>query len=135
MKRFKVSIIMMLMLMLFTVSCSKKKETYYYIGKGDYWLATYSITEVNHTYYDSLVIQYLVFRDETNEERIGPIEFVLKGNAMELSSTDPQDLKGVASLHTSAAYNAEVIKIKFEKSLILTVTWKDMQETIILNRY
>ncbi|QUH18436.1 hypothetical protein [Alkaliphilus sp. B6464] len=46
----------------------------------------------------------------------------------------PQELKGVANLHTGSRMNADVIKITFDKDIELTVKWQGKSETIKLAR-
>ena len=109
---------------------------YFYTGQSTSWLATYSITKAKSSYYDSLSIQFL-FDENNNEserEKIGPIEYVLNGNSMKMESSYPQELKGVANFHTGSRVNAEAFKITFDKELELTVKWKEKSEIIKLKR-
>lgn len=133
----KLLIILMLFLLLTLSSYSKDNDTYIYVGNGQSWLATYSLIKIDSNYYDSLSIQYL-FDDNNSSnitEKISPIEFCLKGNSIELSTSYPQVLRGVASLHTSTIYNSEAVKITFDDYVELTVYWNDTKETFKLHLY
>lgn len=135
-KIFSISLLI-LFLCLTLCSCSKDKDTYIYVGRGESWLATYSLIKIDSNYYDSLSIQYLF--DENNianpTEKISPIEFCLKGNSIELSTAYPHDLKGAATLHTGTIYNSETVIITFDAHVDLTISWQDKKETFKLHQY
>jgi hypothetical protein len=137
MKKILIISILVLFLWLALCSCSKDKDTYIYVGKGQSWLATYSLIKIDSNYYDSLSIQYLFDENNSNNitEKVSPIEFCLKGNSLELSTSYPRDLEGVASLHTSTIYNSDALKITFDDYVELTIYWKDKKETFKLYLY
>lgn len=112
----------------------EKKDTYFYIGQSKSWLATYSVTKVNSSYYDSLSIQYLFDDNESETGKIGPIEYQLNGNSIKTQSSYPQELQGVANFHTGSSMNADVIKITFDKDVELNVKWQGKNETLKLKR-
>ncbi|MDP4193190.1 MAG: hypothetical protein Q8858_16615, partial [Bacteroidota bacterium] len=101
---------------------TENKDTYFYFGQSYSWFATYSITKVKASYYDSLSMQYL-FDDNSNDqtEKIGPIEYELIGNPMKIQSSYPQELQGFANFHTGSRMNISDIKITFDKDIELTV--------------
>ena len=135
-KIFSISVLILLLILTLYSCSSKDKDTYIYVGKSQSWLATYSIIKVGTNYYDSLSIQYM-FDDENSilTEKISPVEFHLKGNSTELSTSYPQDLKGVANLHTGTIYNSETILFTFDDYVELTICWKDKEETFKLSLY
>ncbi|WP_217591939.1 hypothetical protein [Cohnella sp. GbtcB17] len=80
-----------------------------YYGKGEEWLATFSIFKVNHLLFDSIYIQNI------GEDRgaKGPIEYKLVGgDGFKFESQYPQELQGVRSFHTSSESNSDIVSIK-----------------------
>lgn len=134
MKKIRILSFLVILLLYTMHSSSQDINTYFYAGKGHSWLATYSLIQVGSIYYDSLYIQYLFDPIEIphQEERIGPIEYILAGNSLEMSSSYPQDLKGVASFHTASAYNSDIIRITFDENIELTISWKNNIENFKL---
>lgn len=131
--------ILMIVIILSLGGCSnnkdiEKKDTYYYIGQSKSWLATYSVTKVKSSYYDSLSIQYLFDDNESEATKIGPIEYQLNGNSIKTQSSYPQELQGVANFHTGNRMNADVIQITFGKDVELNVKWQGKNETVKLKR-
>lgn len=113
----------------------ENKDTHFYFGQSNSWLAVYTITKVKSSYYDSLSIQY-IFDDNNNNqtEKIGPIEYELTGNSMKIGSSSPQELQGTANFHTGSRMNVNNVKVTFDKEIILTVKWQDKSETLKLER-
>lgn len=116
-------------------SKAAKNDTYFYMGQGNSWLATYSIIKVKSSYYDSLSIQYL-FDDnaKSKEEKVGPIEYKLIGNSMELKSSYPQELHGVCNFHNGSKMNVDIFKVAFDNYVELIVKWQGKSEIIKLER-
>ncbi|WP_069650088.1 hypothetical protein [Caloranaerobacter ferrireducens] len=116
----------------------KNENNIFYTGQGEKWFATYSISKVNSSYFESLYIQYLVDRTtiEKNkeEQNIGPIEYKLVGNSMKLESSFPQKLKGIGNFHTATEMNAELFNTDYGDELILEIKWKDKTEKLYLKK-
>lgn len=116
----------------------KNENNIFYTGQGEKWFATYSISKVNSSYFESLYIQYLVDRTtiEKNkeEQNIGPIEYKLVGNSMKLESSFPQKLKGIGNFHTATEMNAELFSTDYGDELILEIKWKDKTEKLYLKK-
>lgn len=114
---------------------NKSKGTDFYLGQGNSWIAIYSITKIESSYYDSLSIQYIFDDNSKNQiEKIGPIEYELTGNSMKIESSSPQELQGAANFHVGSRMNAHYIKLSFEDNIELTVKWQGKSETIKLER-
>lgn len=130
----------MVVVLLSLCGCSRNikvedKNTYFYFGQSKSWFATYSITKDKSSYYDSLSIQYLFDDNNKNQtEKIGPIEYQLTGNSMKSQSSSPQELQGVAYLHTGSRMNIDAVKITFDKDIELIVKWQGKNETVKLQR-
>ena len=141
MKKVFLNILGITILLLSLMGCANRKttednNTYFYIGQSNRWIATYSITKVKSTYYDSLSIQYIFDNNDPNEknQKIGPIEYQLNGNSMKTESSFPQELQGVGSFHTGSIINADAFDITFDKKMELSIQWQDKKESIELKR-
>lgn len=133
----KILCFLIVVVLLSLTGCSKEnKNTYFYFGQNDTWIATYSITKAKASYYDSLSIQYLfdINESKSQTQKIGPIEYLLKGNSMKEQSSYPQELQGIGNFHTGCRMNADITKIKFDKDIELTVKWQGRSEIIKLKR-
>jgi len=133
------SVLMILSIMSLTGFYKKSEiensDTYFYYGESSSWFATYTITEDKSSYYDSLTIQYLFDEDEEKQiVKIGPIEYQLNGNSMEMKSSYPQELQDVANFHTGTRMNADMFEITFNEEMELLVNWQDKNETVKLQR-
>lgn len=130
------NLIRFLVIMLFIAGCSVQEEmiegSAFYVGNSEHWLATYSISKVEETYYDSMTLQYL-FGNEGIVE-VGPVEFELQGNGQLLSAQYPKNLEGVGGLHTNSVSNANFISLELNQEMDLMVKWKNQTETIKLKR-
>lgn len=130
------SFLIVVVLLSLTGCSNENKDTYFYFGQSNTWIATYSITKAKASYYDSLSIQYLFDNNESKSQtkKIGPIEYQLNGNSMKEQSSSPQELQGIGYFHTGCRMNADITKIKFDKDIELTVKWQGKNEIIKLNR-
>ncbi|MBB6638202.1 hypothetical protein [Cohnella thailandensis] len=122
---------------LLLTACNDKSETQneaVYLGKGEEWLATYSLFKVNHSWFDSLYIQNI---GEDRGSKIGPIEYrLIGGEGFEMASQYPLELQGVRSLHVSSEMNADFFTIhpNDEGVFELSITKTDGQtETLALS--
>lgn len=109
-----------------------------YMGRGDKWLATYTITKVKDSYYKSLYIQYIadinkITKNNGNQD-IGPIEYELNGSTMVLSSSYPQELKGIGNFHTAIVTSSKLTSFRVDDVIELEVKWQDKSEKIVLKR-
>lgn len=87
----------------------EQQDEVVYYGKGEEWLATFSLFKVNRSMFESLYIQNI------GEDRgaKGPIEYQLVGgDGFKFESQYPQELQGVRSFHTSSESNSDVVSIK-----------------------
>lgn len=109
-----------------------KDGTTFYVGKGESWLATYSISKIEETYYESFTIQYLFGNEGIME--VGPIGFELVTSNGTWESSDLQVLQGVGSFHTSSISNADMIQLELDQELDLTIRWEDRTESMKLER-
>lgn len=139
----KFLIISVIMILLFVVIWklreSNYKDTYFYYGQGDTWMATYTVSEINSTYYETIYIQYLYDSDiserqlEKISKEIGAIEYRLIGNSQEISSAFPQELNVYLNYQ-----HAKFIKVdqeyKTERTMNITINWQDKEENITLKR-
>ncbi len=57
----------------------KNRDITFYAGQGETWMATYSISNVDSIYYDSLTIQHIFDEKERDAPSFGPIEYELTG--------------------------------------------------------
>lgn len=133
----KLILVVFVLTLILLPGCSKmnksKDDSYFYVGHGDSWLATYSLVKIEDKYYDSLVIQHIM--RETKDERlekIGPIEYELVTDYLIRSSSYPRELDGNAYLHTGSIMNEEIPKFPLGKTVELTVKWKGNEELITL---
>lgn len=130
--------ILMMVFIVSLVGCSNKKntdDTYFYLGQSDSWLVTYTISKVESSYYNSLSIQYIFDENIDNDtEKIGPIEYQLKGNSMEIESSYPQELQGIGYFHVGSRMNADLFKVTFDKQIDLSIQWLEYNESIKLIR-
>lgn len=114
----------------------KNEKNLFYTGQGEKWFATYSVSKVNSSYFDSLYIQYLSDRTTTEkskeEQNIGPIEYQLVGNSMKIESLSPQKLKGIGNFHIASEMNSEFFNFYDGDELSLEIKWKDKREIIKL---
>lgn len=103
-----------------------------YFGKGEAWLATFSVFQVNQSLFDSLYIQYI---GGNREEKIGPIEYSLAGDGFKSESQYPQELQGVRSFQVSTEANADIFSFKPNEDGVytLTVKYKGGTETLTLS--
>ena len=106
--------------------------TTFYVGKSESWLATYSISKIEETYYESFTFQYLFGNEGTMD--IGAIEFELVTSNGTWESSDLQVLQGVGSFHTSSISNADIIQLELDQEIDLTIKWKDQTEIMKLER-
>jgi hypothetical protein len=136
-------LITLFVLVLLTISgCTKAQEDtnsnyYFYAGQSNTWLATYTISKVNTSYYDSLCVQYLFSQnvsEKNTDLKIGPIEYKLVGNSLTTQSSHPQKLQGVANFHTGSRMNAEIVKVSLDKEIALTIKWQGKSESIKLKK-
>ncbi|WP_090108776.1 hypothetical protein [Cohnella sp. OV330] len=116
--KYRILLFLVLSFQLFLSACTSKEadndtkeqsdEVVYY-GKGEEWLATFSIFKVNRSMFDSIYIQNI----GENRGAKGSIEYQLVGgDGFKFESQYPQELRGVRSFHTSSEFNSDVISIK-----------------------
>ena len=132
----RLEVFLILMMLIFT-SCSmhsKEKDAYFYLGKSNTWLVTYSVTKVASSYYDSLSIQYIFDNNEDNLDKIGPIEYQLSDSSRSLVSSFPQQLQGIGYFHAGSRMNADIFKITFDKEMVFAIQWQGNTEKFKLNR-
>ena len=112
-----------------------RSDNIIYIGNSETWLGTFTVSNIDSIYYNSLVIQS-VFDEKTDSQKeiIGKIEYKLIGDDMTFESTFPQNLEGTGYFHVGSKTSAEVFDIEFKDSMKLTVIWNDKEETIDLMR-
>ena len=132
----KTIMVMVLGIIVLLSGCSSdgriEDGTTFYVGKGESWLVTYSISKVEETYYESLTIQYLFGNEGIME--VGPIEFELITSSGTWESSDLQILQGVGSFHTSSISNADMIQLELDQEIDLTIRWEDRTESMKLER-
>lgn len=93
-----------------------------YFGKGEEWLATYSVFKVNNSLFDSIYIHNI---GGDRESKVGPIEYKLVGgDGYKSESQYPQELQGVRSFQTSSEANADFFSFKPNKDGVFTLTIK-----------
>lgn len=115
---------------------TKEKSTYLYTGKSQNWFATYTISKVNSSYFDSLYIQYVVDRSNGSriKQSIGSIEYELDGTIGKIKSSYPQNLKGIGNFHTASETNATLFNIDIDKEVQLIVKWNGKSEVLKLRK-
>lgn len=115
-------------------SMDQNKDTYFYSGQSESWLATYSVTKAKSSYYNLLTIQYLFDPDEigSETEKIGPIEYQLELSTMNIESSSPQELQGIGTLNTGNRINADFFHLASEETGKLTIDWQGKTETLDL---
>ncbi|RIX59226.1 hypothetical protein D3P08_03460 [Paenibacillus nanensis] len=111
-------------------SMKENEQGTVYFGKGEVWLATYSVFKVNNSLFDSLYIQYI---GKNRDESIGPIEYSLVGDGFKFESQYSQELKGVRSFHTSSEANADIFSFEPNKDGVFTLTIKYSGKTETLH--
>lgn len=134
----KIIFLMILVLSMFQLGCTNSgdsEDNIIYIGNSETWLGTFTVSNIDSIYYNSLVIQS-VFDEKTDSQKeiIGKIEYKLIGDDMTFESTFPQNLEGTGYFHVGSKTSAEVFDIEFKDSMKLTVIWNDKEETIDLMR-
>lgn len=138
MKKILGVIIMATLLSLYGCANDNKgenKDTYFYTGQGNSWLAAYSVIKAKSSFYDSLSIQYLFDENSKDEtEKIGPIEYKLVGKQISLKSTYPQELQGVANFHVGSRMNANIFRISYDDEMELTIKWQGKSEVLKLKK-
>lgn len=140
--KYRILFSLVLSILLFISGCTNKEsvinlkgksdEVVYY-GKGEEWLATYSIFKVKNSLFDSIYIQNI---GGNREAKIGPIEYQLVGGeGFKFESQYPQELQGVRSFHTSSEANADVVTIKptTDDVFKLTIKYNGKIETLTLS--
>ena len=134
MKKIINAFILLFVIMLLS-GCSKEKNTYYYIGQSDSWIATFSMIKVDSCFYNSVTIQSIIDTSHTEKIKIlGPIEYQLNSTSMKIESSYPQELQGVGSFLTSNIMNADSFDITFDKEIDWSIQWNDKEENIKLIR-
>lgn len=113
---------------------AENKDTYFYSGQSDSWLATYSVAKAKSSSYNTLTIQYLFDEEisQSEEGKIGPIEYQLVTDSMKMESSSPQELQGVGHFHTGSRMNADIFDLTFDEAVHLSVNWQGKTETLKL---
>lgn len=129
-----VSGVLMMSYMYSNKNSAESKDTYFYSGQSDSWLATYSVAKAKSSYYNTLTIQYLFdkAKNQSEEGKIGPIEYQLDTGSIKIESSSPQELQGVGSFHTGSRMNADIFDLTFDEAAHLTVSWQGKTETLKL---
>lgn len=120
-----------------SVSEKSKKDNVLYFGKGTTWFGSYTITKVNTSYFESLYIQHITDRTSPLQEQsanddIGKIEYILDMGDTKLESSYPRSLKGIGNFHTATETNEDFIDEDFPEQITLTINWNDETEVISL---
>jgi len=112
------------------------KTNVFYFGEGEEWFATYTISEVRTSYFDSLYIQYITDRtasvEEQTSKKIGNIKYVLNAGKTSIESSFPQQLKGIGNFHTASEVNTTIVDIDFPEEVTLEIRWLDKKENLVL---
>lgn len=140
--KYRILFSFVLSILLFISGCTNKEsvsnfkeksdEVVYY-GKGEEWLATFSIFKVKNSLFDSIYIQNI---GGNREAKIGLIEYQLVGGeGFKFESQYPQELQGVRSFYTSSEANADVVTIKptTDDVFKLTIKYSGKIETLTLS--
>ncbi|MDP5274938.1 hypothetical protein [Chengkuizengella axinellae] len=118
-----------------TDKANTQEQNIFYFGEGEKWFATYTVSKVSKSYFDSLYIQYIKdHNNRTEETTIGDIEYVLKAGNWTSQSSYPQSLKGVRNFHTASEMNAEAFDFANPEEVVLEISWQDKKETITLKK-
>lgn len=134
----KIIFLMILILSMFQLGCTNSGDSVdniIYIGNSETWLGTFTVSNIDSIYYNSLVIQH-VFDEKTDSQRelIDKIEYKLSGVDIAFESTFPQNLDGTGYFHVGSKTSADFFDIDFKDSMKLTIMWNDKKETIDLMR-
>ncbi|MBP2242978.1 hypothetical protein J2Z40_003560 [Cytobacillus eiseniae] len=143
----KLNSIIILLFLFMLVGCNhveekieeeSKQDNIFYFGKGNEWFGTYTISKVNHSYFESLYIQHIRDRTDSVKEQatnnIGNIEYVLNKGNSQLESNYPQPIQGIGSFHTAIEVSEDLINNMFPDQLTLTIKWNGKSEIIELKK-
>lgn len=137
MKSREITIIIMVFILVIS-GCAKQEESpqnkvpneMIYYGKGENWLATYSLFMVDKSLFESIYIQYI---GGDRDSKIGPIEYELVGSEYKSSSSYPQELQGVRSFQVSSEFNADLFSLKPTPDGTYKITIKSKLKTEVLS--
>ncbi len=136
-----VIIFLFLALIIMANGCNEASDTnVLYFGEDEEWFATYTISKVRSSYFDSLYIQYIndrtasVKEQTTKAKNIGKIEYELTIGNLSIKSSYPQSLKGVGNFHVASETNAELVNTNFPDEITLEISWQDKKENIVLHK-
>ncbi len=122
------------------INKNNAQDNVYYFGEGKEWFATYTVSKVRTSYFDSIYIQYINDRTASVDEQqqtsknLGTIEYKLNAGNTTIQSSYPQQLKGIGNFHTASELNADMINIDFPEEINLEIKWLNKKEYIILKK-
>lgn len=121
-----------------TINNKVSETNVFYFGEGEEWFATYTVSKVRTSYFDSLYIQYITDRtvsvEEQTSKKIGDIEYLLNAGKITIESSFPQHLKGIGNFHTASEVNASIVDNVFPEEITLEIRWQDKKENIVLKK-
>ncbi len=119
----------LLIIITWLVREGNNKNTFFYIGRGDKWMAICTYSVIDNIYYRTIHFQYLldeqISADEIERlrEEIGEINFTLDGELTRVESIRPLELEPYLS-YTMSSYLKE-IKYWEERKIKVEIKWKD----------
>lgn len=115
------------------------KNTFFYIGNGDKWMAICTYSLIDNIYYRTIRFQYLldeqISADEIERlrEEIGEINFYLDGELTRMESIRPLKLEPYLSYTISEYFKG--IEYSEERKIKVEIKWKDNTDIFEMETY